>query len=330
MPFKPMKVLIADSSGLFCGPLGKTLSADAGIGEVLTAGDLKEAAGILEKFAADVVVAGPAPPGPGLSELVEGLLSSPAPPVVVVGASREERDRFLRAGAADFILLPERLRGKSLDAFCAEACVKVKIAVVPHPAHPAGRTPRPCRVIAIGASTGGTDAIAEIVKRLPGGLPGILIVQHMPPGFTKMYAERLDGLSAVRVAEARDGDRVERGTALVAAGGRHLMLKRDAEGYFVRCAEGERVNGHCPSVGVLFDSVAEAAGAEAIGVILTGMGKDGAEGLLHMKKAGAFTIGQDRGTSVVYGMPMAASELGALSVQAPLNEIADLILQKIK
>lgn len=330
MPFTPMKVLIADSSGLFCGPLGKTLSADAGIGEVRTAGDLEEAAGTLEKFAADVVVAGPAPQGPDASELVEGLLSSPAAPVVVVGTSREDRDRFLRAGAADFILLPERLRGRSLEAFCAEACVKVKIAVVPHPAHPAEGPSRPCRVIAIGASTGGTDAIAEIVKRLPNDLPGILIVQHMPPGFTRMYAERLDGLSAIRVAEARDGDRVERGTALVAAGGRHLMLRRDAEGYFVRCAEGERVNGHCPSVGVLFDSVAKAAGAEAIGVILTGMGKDGAEGLLHMRRAGAFTIGQDRGTSVVYGMPMAASELGALSIQAPLGEIANFILQRIK
>ena len=327
MPFKPMKVLIADSSGLFRGPLSETLSADAGIDEVRTAGDLEEAAGVLKNFAPDVIVAGPAPPEPDAPDLVGGLLASPAAPLVAVGASPAEKDRALRAGAADFILLPEHLRGKSLDAFCAEACVKVKIAAVPRPARPAETPSRLCSVIAIGASTGGTDAIAEIVRRLPDGLPGILIVQHMPPGFTRMYAERLDGLSAVRVAEARDGDRVERGTALVAAGGRHLMLRRDAEGYYVRCAEGERVNGHCPSVGVLFDSVAEAAGPEAIGVILTGMGKDGAEGLLHMRKAGAFTIGQDRGTSVVYGMPMAASEIGAVERQEPIQKIADLILE---
>ena len=336
MPFKPMKVLIADGSGLFCGALKKAMSGDAGIGAVKTAVTSAEAAGVLKSFAPDVIVAGPAPQGGGASDLIESLISSHAAPVVAVGSSSADGERLLRAGAADFILMPEKPQGKSMDAFCAEVCVRVKIAAVPHTVRAAEKPPartsktpasNPYRVVAIGASTGGTDATAEIVKRLPGGLPGILIVQHMPPGFTKMYAERLDGISDIRVSEARDGDRVERGTALVAAGGRHLMLRKDAEGYYVRCAEGDRVNGHCPSVGVLFDSVAKAAGPEAIGVILTGMGKDGAEGLLHMRKAGAFTIGQDRATSVVYGMPMAAKELGAVERQEPIQKIADLILE---
>lgn len=142
-----------------------------------------------------------------------------------------------------------------------------------------------------------------------------------------MYAERLNSISKLHVTEAEDGDRVLSGSALVAAGGKHMTLKRDSRGYYVKCAEGERVNGHCPSVGVLFDSVAAAAGSVATGVLLTGMGRDGAEGLLKMRQAGAFTVGQDEASCVVYGMPMVAYQIGAVVKQAPLSEIASILIQ---
>lgn len=185
-------------------------------------------------------------------------------------------------------------------------------------------------IIAIGASTGGTEATAQVLEKLPANIPGIVIVQHMPAGFTRMYAERLDKNTALNVSEAKDGDRVKRGSVLIAEGGKHMRLAKDIHGYFVKCSSGERVNGHCPSVGVLFSSVAHTAGADAIGVILTGMGSDGAEGLLEMRKAGAYTIGQDKNSCVVYGMPMVAYEKGAVARQAPLSAIPGIILSKLK
>ena len=181
----------------------------------------------------------------------------------------------------------------------------------------------------VGASTGGTDAILEVVKDLPATTPGIVIVQHMPPVFTQMYAQRLDRICKMRVKEAAPGDRVVAGQIIIGAGGFHLRLARDARGYFVTSVAGPKVNGHCPSVDVLFDSVAETAGRKAIGVILTGMGADGAKGLLRMRKAGAYTIGQDKESSVVYGMPMVAYDIGAVEKQLPLNAIDNEILRQL-
>ena len=330
MPFRPLKILIVTGSRTLRSGLKTAMAGDTGIDEIKTAEGAREALAFLGAFRPDVIVAG-APPGDGgASELIRRPPGGRPVPVVAVGPDRDRGEALLREGAADFALLPRNPEARLLEAFCSEVCVKVKIAAAPAPVRGGETLPAPCGVIVIGASTGGTDATAEILKRLPDDLPGIVIVQHMPPGFTRMYAQRLDGLSGIRVTEAGNRDRVRRGRALVAAGGIHLLLERDADGYFVRCAEGERVNGHCPSVGVLFDSAARAAGPEAVGVILTGMGRDGAEGLLHMKQAGAYTIGQDRESSVVYGMPMAAYELGALSVQAPLSKIADLILRRVR
>lgn len=148
----------------------------------------------------------------------------------------------------------------------------------------------------------------------------------MPAGFTKMYAERLNKICKMDVKEAEDGDRLRRGLIILGAGEYHLRLQKDSKGYYVSSKQGERVSGHCPSVDVLFNSVAETAGSKAIGAIFTGMGRDGADGLLKMRKAGAFTIGQDKNTCVVYGMPMEAYNIGAVEVQAPLGEIAKIIL----
>lgn len=177
-------------------------------------------------------------------------------------------------------------------------------------------------MIAIGASTGGTEAIFEVVKRFKRDIPGVVIVQHMPPGFTKMYADRLNNQCEVAVKEAATGDRVLPGQVLIAPGDRHMRLVKVNGEYQVECKGTDRVNGHCPSVEVLFESVAKVAGRNAVGVILTGMGGDGGKGLLSMRNAGAPTIGQDEATCVVYGMPKVAFDLGAVQIQKPVTAIA--------
>lgn len=185
------------------------------------------------------------------------------------------------------------------------------------------------RIIAIGASTGGTEAIVAVVKDLPANTPGVVIVQHMPPVFTRMYADRLDKICRMSVREAKNGDRVEPGLILLAEGSKQMRVVADLNGYYVRVEGVEKVSGHCPSVDVLFDSVAHAAGHQAVGVILTGMGGDGAKNLLKMREAGAYTIGQDEATCVVYGMPMVAHNLGAVVDQLPLESIGAAIVRHL-
>lgn len=183
-------------------------------------------------------------------------------------------------------------------------------------------------VIAIGASTGGTEATLDVMRQLPADIPGIVITQHMPKGFTQMYAERLNRLCQMQVKEAEDGDVIKRGLALLAPGG-DLQMKvvKDGGIYKVRCVPGEKVNGHRPSVDVLFDSTAQIVGKNAVGIILTGMGQDGAEGLLKMRKAGAYTIGQDKDSCVVYGMPMVAYKIGAVCSQASCLAIPGVLMK---
>lgn len=181
-------------------------------------------------------------------------------------------------------------------------------------------------VIAIGASTGGTEATTEVIKDLPKDTPPIVIVQHMPEGFTSMYAQRLNSICKMEVKEAVHGDRLQRGRVLIAPGGIHLrVIKAREGGYTVSCLDGEKISGHKPSVDAMFYSVAENVGKNAVGIILTGMGRDGADGLLRMKQKGAFTIGQDERSSVVYGMPMAAYDIGAVTRQGSLKEIPELL-----
>lgn len=186
------------------------------------------------------------------------------------------------------------------------------------------------RIIAIGASTGGIDAITTILKELPVNIPGIVIVQHIPANFSKMFAERLGNITPFTVKEAKTGDLVLPGHVLIAPGGYHMEVRKQGNNYSVVCYKGEKIKGHCPSVDVLFKSVALEAGANAIGVILTGMGSDGAEGLLEMRKSGAQTIGQDESSSVIYGMPKVAYTIGAVEKQAPLNKIPQLILSLLQ
>lgn len=345
MQLHTIKIFIVDDSVPFQTALNQVIGADPSLKIVGSAGKGEAAKRKIEELAPDVVILN------GLAERPQDLRetfadlrrSSPVPVVAIV----REKAGQLQAEDFDCVRMPDLSKRGSVKVFGNELCVKIKFAVQvsmgktrkraarqraePSSSGDSGaRAARPFHVIAIGASTGGTEATAEIMAHLPAGMPGIVIVQHMPPEFTKMYAERLDRISCMKVAEAKDGARVEEGTALVAPGGRQMYLRKDTRGYYVTCRGEGKVNGHCPSVGVLFDSVAQAAGEDAIGVILTGMGRDGADALLRMRKAGAFTVGQDEPTCVVYGMPMAAYEIGAVAQQAPLGEIAGLLAGKVR
>lgn len=314
-----------------------------------------------EEQSPDVVIINEVSPpyGPDLSSCLDRLRPGASPasaPCIVIGPERPGAARTVKEHGAEFIRLPGSYTPERIAAFKKEICTKIRSAAgmaavmrlsrgqtdtggkseETDAADDAASVSRlfsgdwdfRYHIIAIGASTGGTEATAQIIGDLPRNMPGIVITQHMPPDFTRMYADRLNRISSLDVSEAKDGARVNPGTAVVAAGGMQMYLKKDAAGYYVHCAAGEKVNGHCPSVGVLFDSTARCAGKDAVGVILTGMGHDGAEALLHMRQAGAYTIGQDRETCVVYGMPMAAAQMGAVMQQAPIGRIAGLLVRR--
>lgn len=185
------------------------------------------------------------------------------------------------------------------------------------------------KIIAIGASTGGTEAIKEVLTRMPASVPGIVIVQHMPPRFTTAFAERLNGLCPFEVREAADGDTVIPGRCLIAPGNFHMMLRRSGARYYVNVKDGPMVHHQRPAVDVLFKSVAKSAGKNAVGVVLTGMGMDGAEGLLEMRQAGARTLSQNEASCVVYGMPKAAFEMGASEKEVPLSDVAAQLMRLV-
>ena len=185
------------------------------------------------------------------------------------------------------------------------------------------------KIIAIGASTGGTEAVKDVITALPSNMPPIVIAQHMPPNFTKSWAERMNSLAQIEVCEAKEGDEIAPGKALVAPGGYHMTIRRSGARYYVELNQDEPVWHQRPAVDVLFESVAKYAGKNAIGVIMTGMGRDGASGLKAMRDAGAYTIGQDEKTSIVYGMPKVAFEEGAVCEQQPLNSIAKRLMELV-
>jgi two-component system chemotaxis response regulator CheB len=246
----------------------------------------------------------------------------------------------MNAGAVDFVSKPDERVGIDRNNFVSELIAKIIAASLakvnrtraqpdrPGPITGAGSSPGSL-VIAIGASTGGTEAIFSIIKQLPNTLPGIVVVQHIPPVFSRMFAERLNSLTPWAAKEAKSGDPVRPGEVLVAPGGLHMKLHKSGSGYSAECVSGDKLNGVCPSVDILFHSVAEAAGRKALGVILTGMGRDGANGLLAMRRAGARTIGQDEESSVVYGMPKAAFDLGAVEKQKKLEDIPAAIVSAV-
>lgn len=348
MPHRRIKVLIVDDSLLFRETLARFLAQGEAVEVIGKAGNPYEARDMILSLRPDVLTIDVEMPKMNGIQFLSKLIPQYPIPCVVVSSAAIMAFDALEAGAVDYVKKPLAKTQEDLKSFAAELESKIVIAsqakvirqrkqLVPaqNTADTAasGYTPfnpnHSGKIVALGASTGGTDALQLVLSGFPKDMSPVVIVQHMPPVFTKMFAERLDKLSPMRVKEAENGDRLEDGLALLAPGDFQMTVEKDARGYYVRVASGEKVSGHCPSVDVLFHSVAHAAGRNAVAAIMTGMGGDGANGMVAMHAKGAYTIGQDKDSCVVYGMPMVAFKMGGCSTQAPLDEISDCILRHL-
>lgn len=345
-----IKLMIIDDSVLFRSWLIQSIEKDTRFEIVGYAKDAFDAKKKIPVLKPDILTLDIEMPGmSGLDFLKEYLPTHPIPVILVSSLNMRVFDA-LAAGAVDFVRKPDMENNVRRDAFLSTLLPKLFVAASSRVRVPAA-APAPGssvsrllaakampptklgasadKVIAIGASTGGTEAILEVLKQFPGDMPGIVITQHMPAGFTAMYADRLNRLCKMEVREAKDGDKLYPGMALLAPGGLQMELVRMGSGYAVHCISSEKVNGHCPSVDVLFNSVSNIVRNKAIGILLTGMGADGAAGLLRMRKNGAFTIGQDKESCVVYGMPMEAYKIGAVCQQSPLSSIPQAVFNAL-
>jgi two-component system chemotaxis response regulator CheB len=354
MPLKKTRVLIIDDSASVRQAMTAILSADPQIEVIAAAADPLAAARYIQAEVPDVITLDVEMPRMDGITFLRRLMSQCPTPVVMCSSLVEEGSetllQALEAGAVDIILKPRMGVADHLAEAHQHICETVKGAATARlGARRAARAAEPAKkltadavlppptgkamsrttemVVCIGASTGGTEALREVLEALPANSPGIVIVQHMPESFTKAFAKRLNSLCEVDVKEAEDGDTVMRGHVLIAPGGlRHTMLERQGARYVVAVREGPLVSRHRPSVDVLFRSAARNAGGNAVGVIMTGMGDDGARGLLEMKQNGARTIAQDEATSVVFGMPKEAIARGAADRIVPLGTIARELL----
>ncbi len=349
-----LKVLVVDDSAVVRQTLADILSSDKDINEVETASDPYVAAEKLRHFVPDVITLDIEMPRMDGLTFLERLMSQHPIPVVICSSLAEDRCettvRALELGAVDIITKPklgtkvflEEARIRICDAVKAAVGVQVRTArpqiaqlvqpkltadVVLAKGSSQAMIQTTERIVAVGASTGGTEALREFLQVLPADCPGIVIVQHMPEKFTAAFARRLDSLCAVQVKEAEDGDTVIRGRALIAPGNRHTLLKRSGARYYVEVKDGPLVSRHRPSVDVLFRSVARYAGRNAVGVIMTGMGDDGAAGMAEMKDAGATNLAQDEATCVVFGMPAEAVKRGGVHKVLPLQGLAGEVLR---
>ncbi len=342
---KKIRVLIVDDSMLFRETLARFFSEDKLIEVVGKASDPYEARDKIIELQPDVITLDVEMPKMNGIQFLRKLIPQYPIPAVIVSSAPIKAFDALDAGAVDYVKKPlikspadmqsfsADLRNKVITASQAKVMQPKKIQSTPQ--KPSMRSNNLSvsgnsqKIIALGASTGGTDALQVVLTSMPANCPPIVIVQHMPPVFTKMFAERLNRLCAIEVKEAQDGDRLKNGCALLAPGDFQMSLCRDSMGYYVKVAPGEKVSGHRPSVDVLFRSVAECAKQKAVGAIMTGMGSDGADGLVKMHQQGAYTIGQDKESCVVYGMPMVAYMRGGCSIQVPLDKIAETICKQL-
>lgn len=342
-----VKVLIVDDSAMMRNVLQLGLSQDPMIEVIGTASNGEQAWAFVQCCRPDVITLDlHMPKEDGLSFLRRLIPVMPIPVVVISSLTQDGTEASvdaMEAGAVDVIAKPV-VSPFSKAAMMAEVCARVMAAATAKPAP--GRTRRaansnwradsvpqgfrPRSLIAIGASTGGVQALSRILPLFPADSPGIVLVQHMPEGFTNTFANRLNGACAMQVVEAQDGDIVRTGTVLVAPGGaRHMQLVAHGNGYRVALVDGDPVAYSRPSVDVMFHSVAKVAGKNAVGAILTGMGKDGAEGMLALHQTGAQTFAQDEASCVVYGMPQAAVQLGAATASLPLDDIPARLLRAL-
>lgn len=335
---KKIKVLIVDDSLIFREVIARGISTDSQIEVVAKAVDPFDARDKILEFEPDVMTCDVEMPKMNGIEFLKKLLPQYPIPVLVVSTVSEAVFDAMNAGAVDFVSKPDVQNPKSVEIFIYDMISKIKVAAQSKLTHTTSTIATAAsftnidsnRVIAIGSSTGGTEALYYLLKQLPSTIPGILIVQHIPSIFSKMFAERLDNQTQFKVKEAQSGDYVEPGKVLVAPGDQHMKLKKIGDKYRVEVYSGEKVNGHCPSVDILFDSIAKEVGDKAIGIILTGMGYDGAKGLLAMRRRGARTIGQDEKSSVVYGMPKVAYEIGAVEIQSDLHDISQILCKILR
>ena len=357
---KKVKVLVVDDSALVRQLLTEMINSDSDLEVIDVAHDPIMAREKIKKHNPDVLTLDvEMPKMDGITFLRNLMRLRPMPVIMVSTLTQQGADVTLEAlelGAVDFVTKPQVDIAGKLSDYADELIRKLKIAAK---ARVRARTDRPAvpraepkysadavieksthldptrfkttdRIIAIGASTGGTEAIREVLEEMPPDAPGIVITQHIPPKFSTSFAERMNTISAMTVYEAADGQQILPGHVYIAPGDRHLLVERSGARFYCRLNDGPPVNRHRPSVDVLFRSVAQAVGANAIGVILTGMGDDGARGLLEMKEMGAPTVAQDEITSVVWGMPGEAVKLGAADIQLPLHEICRYIVNMAK
>lgn len=347
---KRIKVLIIDDSIMFRRVIAKYLQEYPELEVVGTAKDSYEARDKIMEFKPDVLTLDIEMPGMNGIDFLKILMDQHPIPTIVISGADGRCFEAINAGAVGFV---EKPSASTMEFFSNDLVDKIKEASVAKlqkrvysktdlsPTdniyqkrneiaketlkHRSGK-----EIIAIGASMGGVEAISKLLQQLPLGLPGIVITQHMPPVFTKKYAERLNKECLITVLEGEDGQEIKSGHAYIAPGALQMRVLNKQNKYVLEIKEGKKVSGHCPSVDYLFESVAKAAKENSIGVILTGMGSDGAKGLLDIKNAGGYTIGQDKSSCVVYGMPMAAKNIGAILKETSLDMIPNLILNQLK
>ena len=345
-----VRVLIVDDSALMRKYLSEVLGKSRRIEVVGTAMDPYIAVNKIRSLNPDIITLDiEMPRMDGLTFLSKLMISNPLPVIMV--SSRTEAGasatvKALELGAVDFILKPGTGEGDSeefarnlIEKILATGKLKMKrkigksepveirytADIILEKKDPGRLKTATQKVIAIGASTGGTEVIYEVLAALGENTPGIVIAQHMPEKFTDAFARRVNAASRLQVKEGENGERLYQGMAVVAPGGKHMLLKSDSRGYYIEINDGPPVNRHKPSVDVLFRSVSQYAGPSALGILCTGMGNDGASGLLEMKQAGARTVAQDEGSCIVYGMPKEAVLLGAVDVQAGISGIIEQI-----
>jgi len=347
-----IKVVVVDDSALVRGLLSEIINRQADMQCVGVAADPLQAREVIRAVNPDVITLDVEMPRMDGIDFLSRLMRLRPTPVVMVSTLTERGAevtlRALELGAVDFVAKPKigvadglkRLADDITDKIRVAAQAQVhRLATMPAPADQAAQpsTPAPLigrlsteKLVLIGASTGGTEATKAVLTELPADMPAILITQHMPPGFTTSYAKRLDSLSRIRVKEAVDGERVLPGHAYLAPGGLHLSVERSGANYLARVREGEPVNRHRPSVEVLFESAARVVGPNALGVMLTGMGADGAQAMRLMHDAGSYNICQDEASCVVFGMPREAIARGAAHEVLPLSRIAAALVARLK
>ncbi len=336
-----IKALIADGSAVYRDFLHRLLSSDPMFEVIGKASNIFIARDKIFLKKPDVLILDIDMPGGSILDFIRRvMLENPLPVIILSSLKKPDSNITLRAiqyGAVDFVLKASASNITEQSMFINELKEKIKSAINVDPSKYNIKNDNAAvydevkknnyfkkksdRIIAIGASLGGTQALTKIIKRFHEDMPGTVIVQHMPPVFTKMFAESLNSISRVKVKEAENGDILFDGNVYIAPGGLQMTAAKKLDHFELSCKPGQLVNGHCPSVDVLFESVAKSAGSRAIGIILTGMGKDGAQGLLKMRLAGARTMAQDEASSIVFGMPNEAFKCGGAQKLVSLNDI---------